>query len=139
MIRDGSAWVTLRVYEAGAGMGPKSLLAAFSFQSPEKLGLSAAMAITARAAIRRATFESDFMGAPSDMTHYWKSKHNLFVAECDSGVDVGGAACRDPASQQRDCGETEGHRNVGEGIARADVEQESGHHAGQGQGRNDTH
>src|SRR5580658_10338268 len=63
MVTDGSAWVTLRVYVAGAGIGPKSLLAAFSFQSPEKLGLSAAMAITARAAIRRATFESNFIAS----------------------------------------------------------------------------
>jgi hypothetical protein len=46
---------------SGRGMGPSVLLAAFSFQSPEKLGLSAAMAAVARPAATRDIVSRNFI------------------------------------------------------------------------------
>src|SRR5207237_350461 len=37
---DGSLWVIVRVMDAGAGSGPKSLLSGTSTQTPEKFGLA---------------------------------------------------------------------------------------------------
>src|SRR5580704_8993854 len=47
MTSDGSLRVILRMNEAGIGAGPKMLLSAFIFHSPEKSGLSAARALPA--------------------------------------------------------------------------------------------
>src|SRR5580658_5838802 len=53
-LRSGSSWVILSVRESGAGIAPKSLLPAFNFQFPVKLGFAWACA-SPKAAAKSAT------------------------------------------------------------------------------------